>query len=1087
MSRAFLRGRRLRRGLLAVFCIAVVSSIGAGFACASTQERAAIAVIADVVLRGGTVIDGTGAPARRADLAIVGERIFAGDTFEIGPGTKVIDVSSLVVAPGFIDLHTHSDPAIAEPARRLNLNYLTQGVTTIVTGNCGLGLLDAGKFLTTIDAHGAGTNVIHLVPHGSLRTSIMGKADRPPSADELTRMKQVLLRAMQSGAWGLSTGLIYVPGRYAKTPELIELARVAGEHGGVYASHIRSEGAGLAQSIDEAIAIGNAAGIPVHISHLKASGKAYWGTVDAALGRIAKARAAGQRVTADQYPYIASSTRLSAMVVPDWALQGTTADFTRIAADRDRGRKLRSGIEEALLARDGGGSIRIARYPPRPEWAGLDLATIASREGKSPVELVVEIERNGGAQAISFGMSEDDVREVMRHAFVATASDGSSHVAAAGEVTHPRAYGTFPRKIRYALDEKIMSLEQAIRSCTGLPAEILGLPDRGILRPGAVADIVVFDPATFRDAATFDQPTLFAHGLKHLFVNGKALISSGDLQVNSKLKAMLPGRALRRQTDGQASLIVRVKHIWTGDAANPGAEAVAVRDGAIAAVGNMDLVDRFRGPQTRVIDRPDLFALPGLIDAHGHMESLGATQEQLDLRGVASLEEIERRVKERAKTVPKGTWITGRNWDQSLWPGAEFPTAALLDRAAPGRPVWLRRVDGHAGWASSEAMRLAKVDKDSKAPASGQIIRDAAGNPTGVFVDGAMGLVGRAVPSGGKDDIKRHLLVAQKAVLEQGLTAVHDAGISKSVADAYRELDREGKLIVRVYGMASLPSGGELAVVSRRPPESPQPARFEMRAIKLFIDGAMGSRGALLFKPYSDDPHNTGLLLIDPALLESITTAALRNGWQVCTHAIGDKGNALVLDAYAAARKAVPQARDPRLRIEHAQVVRKQDVARFAELGVIASMQPSHASDDLRWADARLGPERSAGAYAWRWFAQAGVTLAHGSDFPVEIVNPFWGVYAGITRQEADGKPLGGWHPEQKLSLEETLRGFTAGAAYAGFAEDRLGVLKPGYRADLTILDRDLFHADPAGVLSSQVVMTVVDGTVAFERPRNAP
>ncbi len=363
---------------------------------------------------------------------------------------------------------------------------------------------------------------------------------------------------------------------------------MAGEKGGIYASHIRSEGAGLAQSIDEAISIGSAAGIPVHISHLKASGKAYWGTVDAALDRIAKARAAGQRVTADQYPYIASSTRLSAMVVPDWALQGTTADFARIAADRDRGRKLRAGIEEALAERDGGGSIRIARYPPRPDWAGLDLATIATREGTTPVELVVEIERQGGAQAISFGMSEDDVREVMRHAFVATASDASSHVAAAGEVTHPRAYGTFPRKIRYALDEKIMTLEEAIRSCTGLPAEILGLPDRGILRPGAVADIVVFDPATFRDAATFDQPTLFAHGLKHLFVNGKALISGGDLQVDSKTKAKLPGRALRRQTDGQASLIVRVKRIWTGDAANPWAEAVAVRDGAIAAVGTTD-------------------------------------------------------------------------------------------------------------------------------------------------------------------------------------------------------------------------------------------------------------------------------------------------------------------------------------------------------------------------------------------------------------------------------------------------------------------------------------------------------------------
>ena len=1083
MSRVLSSGRRWRLELVTVVLPAVASLICSAAASAQAPERHAEPIVADVVLRGGTLVDGTGAPARRADLAFHGERILAPGTFEIGTNTTLIDVSSLIVAPGFIDLHTHSDPAIAEPARRLNRNYLTQGVTTIVTGNCGLGLLDAAKFFSTIDAHGAGTNVIHLVPHGSLRSNIMGNADRPPSTDELTRMKHVLTRAMESGAWGLSTGLIYVPGRYARTPELIELAKVAARHGGIYASHIRNEGARLAESTDEAISIGRAAGLPVHISHLKASGKAYWGTVGEALTRIAKARAAGERVTADQYPYVASSTSLGAMVVPDWALQGTTADFVRIAADRERGRKLRAGIEQRLLERDGGLSLRIARYHPRPEWAGLDLATIAGREGTTPVELVLDIQRHGGAQAISFGMREDDVREVMRHAFVATASDGSSHVAGPGELTHPRAYGTFPRKIRYALDEKIITLEEAIRSCTGLPAEILGLPDRGILRPGAAADVVVFDPATFRDAATFDEPTLFARGLKHLFVNGKAVISGGDLRVEANTKARLPGRVLRRQTDGQASLIVRVKRIWTGDAANPQAAAVAVRDGVIAAVGTMAEVDRFRGPLTRVIDRPDLFALPGLIDAHGHMESLGASREQLDLRGVASLAEVERRVKERAEAIPPGSWITGRNWDQSLWPGAEFPTAALLDRAAPGRPVWLKRVDGHAGWASTEAMRLAKIEKDTKAPPGGQIIRDALGNPTGVFVDGAMSLVGQAVPPATKDEIKRHLLAAQQAVLEQGLTSVHDAGVSNSIADAYRELDREGKLIVRIYGMAS---GGALATAGRRPPASLEKAKFELRAIKLFIDGALGSRGALLFEPYSDDPHNSGLKLIDPQLLESITTTGLRNGWQICTHAIGDKGNALVLDAYAAARKAVPEARDPRLRIEHAQVVRKQDVARFAALGVIASMQPSHAGSDLRWADARLGPERVAGAYAWRWFTQAGVTLAHGSDFPVEIVNPFWGIYAGITRQEADGKPKGGWHPEQKLSLEETVRGFTTGAAYAGFAEDRLGVLKPGYRADMTILDRDLFQAAPAEVLASQVIMTVVDGTVAFDRTGSA-
>jgi predicted amidohydrolase YtcJ len=281
--------------------------------------------------------------------------------------------------------------------------------------------------------------------------------------------------------------------------------------------------------------------------------------------------------------------------------------------------------------------------------------------------------------------------------------------------------------------------------------------------------------------------------------------------------------------------------------------------------------------------------------------------------------------------------------------------------------------------------------------------------------------------------------------------------------------------------MASLPAGGEVAFASQRPQSVSSQSRFELRAIKLFVDGALGSRGGLLFGPYSDDPGNSGLLLIDPKVLEATTAAALKHGWQVCTHAIGDKGNAIVLDAYAAARQAVPEAVDPRLRIEHAQVVRKEDVSRFAQLGVIASMQPSHASDDMRWADARLGPGRVDGAYAWRWFVDAGVTLAHGSDFPVEIVSPWWGIYAGVTRQDPQGKPPGGWHPEQRLSLEETLKGFTAGAAFAAFAEDKVGILKPGLRADLTIVDRDLFLAKNTDLLATQVLMTVVDGVVVYD------
>jgi predicted amidohydrolase YtcJ len=1062
--------------------VAIAWVASAALAAEPPAGRQAGPIAADFVLKGGTVVDGTGAARRQADVAVRGDRIVAVGSFEIDRQAKVIDVSSLVVAPGFIDLHTHSDPGITEPAKRLNRNYLTQGVTTIVTGNCGLGVLDVAKYLAAIDARGAGTNVIHLIPHGALRSSVMGDDERPPSAVELERMKRLVERGMEAGAWGLSSGLIYVPSRYADRSELIELSKVVGRHGGFYASHIRNEGANLVESIDEAVAIGQGAGVPVHISHLKANAKLYWGTIGRALKRIGDARAAGRIVTADQYPYIASSTKLEALVVPHWAIRGTAADFTRLAADQNRGPELRRGIQEALDAREGGASLRIVRYPPHPEWVGLDLVAIAQRAGTTALEIVLEIQRHGGAPVVNFNINEADVREAMRHDFVATASDGSTHVPSHDDQPHPRSYGTFPRKFRYSLDDHVLSLEQAVRSCSGLPAEILGLPDRGVLRGGAIADVVVFDPVAFRDAATFDQPTTEAPGVKYLFVGGKALIAAGAVQFESNASARLPGRALRLHGDGPADAIIKVKRVWTGDQSNPWAEAVAVRNGAIAAVGPWPDVRHFQGRLTRLIERPKDFAMPGLIDAHAHMESLGASQEELDLRGVASPEEVARRVKARVDLDRGGTWVTGRNWDQSLWQGGAFPTASVLDAVALGRPVWLERVDGHAGWANAEAMRRAKVGKETPAPADGQIIRDRDGQPTGVFVDGAMSLVGRAVPDPTKDDLKRRLLTAQKIVLENGLTSVHDAGISPRVADVYRELDRAGGLVVRVYGMATVPSTGEPALLSRRPPEPVPGARFEMRAVKLFIDGAMGSRGALFFEPYQDDPGNSGLLLLDPKVLEATTTTALRNGWQVCTHAIGDKGIALVLDAYASARRAVPERRDPRLRIEHAQVVRRSDVARFALLGVIASMQTSHASDDMRWADARLGPDRVSGAYAWRWIVDAGVTLANGSDFPVEIVSPFWGIYAGVTRQDPQGKPAGGWHPEQLLSLEETLRGFTTGAAYAAFAEDRLGVLKPGFRADLTIVDRDLFEAKPRDLLATIVTMTIVDGAVVHER-----
>lgn len=1037
---------------------------------------------ADYVIKGGLVVDGTGSPGKEADVAVQGDRIVAVGEFETGPDAKVIDAKGLIVAPGFIDLHSHSDRSIVRDETKNNLNFLRQGVTTVITGNCGSGPIDVAKYFQTLKDQGTGTNVIHLVPHGTLRRTVIGTADVRATDEQLKEMESLVEKGMEDGAWGMSTGLIYVPSRYGNTEELIDLARVVAQHGGIYASHIRGEGNALLNSINEAIRIGRESGAPAHISHLKATGRPNWGKLVEACQRIEAAREAGQVVTADQYPYIASSTSLGAMTVPDWALQGSSKDFAKIADDPEQGPKLRKGIERLLAERDGGAQIRISRYPKKLEWVGLRLTEIAEQEKTTPLEIVLEIQRNGGASGVSFGMSEEDVRFGMQQPFVATASDGLAHLPTGKDKPHPRSYGTFPRKIRYALDEKVITLEHAIHSASGLPAQILGMPDRGTIRVGSAADLVAFDPETFRDVATFDDPTEYATGVMYLFINGVPVIDDGEYQDK------LIGRPLTPKDSGPASLILKTSRIWTGDPTNPWAEALAVRGGAIAAIGQFEDIERFQGSKTRLINQADAFALPGLIDAHGHLSALGSNIDELDLRGSLSPEVVADRVAQRIREQPGDGWILGRNWDQSLWPDMAFPTTSVLDAVAKDRPVWLRRVDGHAGWANSEALRRAGVTKETKAPSSGQILRDEQGNPTGVLVDGAMALVNRVVPPASKETIARRLLDAQEACLKVGLTGVDDAGLSPQTIAVLRELDRGGLLKLRVYGMAS-PSAGKAVEYASQPPKPRKPGdRFELRAIKLFIDGAMGSRGALLFEPYSDDPDNVGLQLITEDVLRQTTEMALRQGWQVATHAIGDKGNALVLDAYEAALKAVPEAGDPRLRIEHAQVVRREDVPRFLSLGLIASMQPSHASTDKRWADLRLGPgsERAQGAYAWRWFQDAGVPLAFGSDFPVEPPNPFWGLFPAITRQDAEGQPEGGWHPEQKLTIEEALQAFTQGAAFARFAEDQLGTLAVGHRADVTVIDRDLFQIEPAEVLKTQVRATIIEGEVVYEGGGNS-
>ncbi len=502
--------------------------LAALLACAIPPVLAQDPVDADILLTDGILHDGSGAAPRIGHVAIRKGRIVAVGEFPVGKVGWKLDCKGLVIAPGFIDLHTHSDSQVVDGLLRASTNYLLQGCTTQVTGNCGSGPVDVGEYYRKINADGAGTNVAHLLPQGNLRDKVVGDVDRKATDDEIQQMRDLAAKAMHDGAWGMSTGLIYVPSVYASTEELIEVAKVVAAGGGIYASHIRGEGKELLNAVDEALRIGETAGCPVHISHFKASGQENWGTLRLAAERIEQARKAGRTATADQYPYTASSTSLEATVVPTWARSGGSKALIARLDNPETGPKLRREIQRDLERSRDGAAIFIARYSAKPEWIGLDVKQIAEKESRTPLEITEEICRNGGAAVVNFSMSEDDVRYAMQLPWVATASDGRSYLPGPDK-PHPRSYGTFSRKIgRYAIADGVLPLEQAIRSCSGLPADIIGFKDRGYLKADYAADVVVLDPEKFRDVATFAEPHQLSQGAKYVFVNGTPAVFAGQ-------------------------------------------------------------------------------------------------------------------------------------------------------------------------------------------------------------------------------------------------------------------------------------------------------------------------------------------------------------------------------------------------------------------------------------------------------------------------------------------------------------------------------------------------------------------------------
>jgi predicted amidohydrolase YtcJ len=521
--------------------------------------------------------------------------------------------------------------------------------------------------------------------------------------------------------------------------------------------------------------------------------------------------------------------------------------------------------------------------------------------------------------------------------------------------------------------------------------------------------------------------------------------------------------------------------VMTLDPARPEAQAVAVLGDRIAAVGDSDSIAAMAGPGTRRIDLRGGLILPGLTDAHGHVASLGERLASLDLRGIDRVDAVAEAVRRRAaEPLPAGAWITGGGWDQNLWPGEQFPTHQPLTAASPERPVLLRRVDGHASWVNAAAMRAAGITRATHDPEGGRILRDAAGVPTGVFVDNAMGLLESAQPKPTREETKSRIRLALRRCAEGGLTEVHDAGVSQEQVAAYRELADENALPLRVYLMWGGTTPAPIEPMLAQEPFVNYRDRLTLRAVKLMVDGAMGSRGAVFFDDYADAKGTRGLFVTPPDEIERRTELALRRGYQVCTHAIGDRGIHEVLVAYEQALAKVPVA-DPRLRVEHLQCVAREDLARLQALHAIASMQPSHATSDMGWAEERVGRQRGLGLYAWRWVLDLGIPIAAGSDFPVDPERPLIGLHSAVTRQDLHDAPSGGWHPDQRMTIDEAVRAYTAGAAYAAFEEKDGGRVAPGFRADLTVLDQDLRAVPPERIPEIKVRGTLVGGRLVYD------
>lgn len=538
-------------------------------------------------------------------------------------------------------------------------------------------------------------------------------------------------------------------------------------------------------------------------------------------------------------------------------------------------------------------------------------------------------------------------------------------------------------------------------------------------------------------------------------------------------------RSEARAGEAPADLIVHGATIHTVDDDIASPEAFAVRGGRFVSVGSLAATMALRGEATRVLDLAGKTVVPGLIDAHLHLTSLGLSKHEVDLFKVASLDELIRRTAAFAKSSPD-PWIRGDGWDQNLWIPQAFPSHEALSAALPDRPVALERVDGHALFVNARAMHLAGLTKATPDPPGGHIVREADGNPSGVLIDAAAAIVYRVIPPPTHEQLRRAALAGATECHRWGVTAIGEARTSAADLAVYREMAAAGSLDLRNFTRVEDDPLLLASVLEAGPLSGEYDGRLWVKGIKLFADGALGSRGAALLAPYDDDPGNRGLLRTTQAHIEEVAGRALRAGFQMSVHAIGDRANRIVLDAYERALHAVPTP-DHRFRVEHAQVLSSEDVPRFKRLGLIASMQTSHQISDMAWAGERLGTERLKGAYAWRSILATGTIVANGTDAPVEPVNTLRTFHAAIARQNEANQPPGGWYPEQRMTRAEALKSMTTWAAYANFQEKAIGSISPGKYADFVVMDRDWMTVPPEAIMGTSILATYFNGSAVFE------